>query len=246
MNRPTRSIKIYVREKDKPVQIKLPKSLFTLFATAQLVFGLNFGFVDSSSKKIKNVVSIITIFMACVMLLIQVNFLVATGLQCWTIYFVVDYMSPSITLFFSKYSVSEFLSFIAMTPRNQIRDATISKLGAISWMYMTSICVMEIVTIFVFCLEQSITSSITLLIIFSAQIPWLGLNFIPVANCLTFYLIFVRMRNLKEELDRREINANQLHVTYKAIADSFEKLRKSYDIIVSSASKLDFVRYLPQ
>lgn len=226
MNRAINSIKIHVRENNTTrIQMQLPESLIYLFSIAQLCFGLNFGFVNPSSKRLKHYVNFTMMFMAFVIITFHILCSYMTD-TLWTIYFLTHYLTSFIVLLFSTRTLYQFLTDMMVIMGDQPRDSTVTNLGAIAWFYMTFLFATKTACLII------ILSTVCLGILI--EITWLALDCISVANFILFYVVFIAMRNLKKELVAKKIDMEHFCTSYKAIADSFEKFRSSYDAVVSS------------
>lgn len=226
MNRPSKPIKINVREKNTPAQRKLPKSIVSFFSAAQLSFGLNHGFIKPTSKKYKYALNFLMIFVAFVIPIIQLLYFKGIKML-WAIIFIIYYLPNLIILFFSTSTLCEFLTDMMIMLEVEFKDSSVNNVGPVAWLYITLLFLMKLVHFLL------VSSSF---INFILEIAFIALDITPIAKFVVFYLVSVSITNLRIEVGR-EISAKRFYTTYKAIADMFEMFRTSYDAVVSIVLK---------
>ncbi|XP_063542707.1 uncharacterized protein LOC134751253 [Cydia strobilella] len=144
----------------------------------------------------------------------------------WKLISFVQYIPTFCILISMKFTVCEFLLDLTVA-----QDS--NRIGLVAWFYTLLMFSLKITGAMMYCALTTCTDRGKMFLQFFLHVPILALDVIPVVNSLVFYHIYTRMRNLKIKLSQRDITLKQLEIEYKALADSFDKFRGGYDVMVS-------------
>lgn len=177
---------------------KIPNSILTLFLILQLIYGLNFGFLDVFNKKLRRVCKIIYLFVCFYNGIILLSYVPVASSQ-WNIdeytssLFFVQYCGHNIVLYFAKYKVYNFISDIRKIDDGiQSKEQKIGLFACIvfgCW-FVLSIIIFPVVI----CTVKIKECSLQYIIIFIMyQAPTTGIDAIVlvqlIVNFYTYYVI---------------------------------------------------------
>lgn len=229
----TNTIEILVEDgKERKNKNEFPKSILALFLTAQLLFGIDFGFSSIFKKKHQSIVKRFTFFLSIVMIILIISPVVFDEVFYW--FNIIEYTSYYLLLNLTKYNAYHFINDMnKIYDLNQydkkfLRIVGVYYHGAEFFMKATFIVILyKLGNVSFFSLNN-----ITYTIIY--YVPCLGLDIIGIVQVVLMYYVNCSVRHLKALLGANDVNFKNIENYYINIAFCYDKIKTLYGRIVST------------
>lgn len=228
--------KIIINERHQ--MTKIPTSLKYYFVTSLVLFGYDYGFIMSIKKWLQGVVKCFVFFETIfyIFTFMGTTFICYTQIIAWTL--LIEYLLNTLVLKCTKYKTYDFI--VEMNKHTEI--------------FYKDRCFFYLITfinhIIVFVTKVSILISVrlfnsfTLLGDYDQIFPWayyianiipcLGVDTIAINQTITFYYLYMFVRNLKDQIKTSEVDINRAAQRYVNLADIYDKVGPLQSRLVSN------------
>lgn len=220
----------------------IPKCLVLLFLTIHFIWGFDFGFIKHLDKKTQKAAQIVTFLVniiAIAMLSLPARYIIENPGVVWQLLYLLQYIIDLFILNCTKYNLYDFLIDISVINfRNSQKSTTINWFCAIMMtIYLFGIQLIKYVIYL--CHYKNDISSIRSLLAVRYEIYGIWyycIDFVPFAQIVIYYYIYISLRNIKDYVCEVNVNMNNIVEQYEDIADCYDKIMPLYDNIVSIES----------
>lgn len=221
----------------KPIRSKkIPNTMVTLFLGLQLIYGLNFGFIDILNKKKRTLCKCVSYIMTVVVTtLIILPFWLGIELDMvlfFHIVAIIQYVSHVIFLHFTKYKVLNFIKDMRIIREDRcLNDKCI---GWVACLCLALTCVLKYVAAFYSCVVfrlSCVNDNVVAYMLYIASTS--GLDAMYLVQIIIYYYIYNSVKYLKRLADDRRSDLNVIKAHFVFMADCCDKVETLYGNLVS-------------
>lgn len=206
-----------------------------------VLFGLNFGFFDSSNNKlrVKNCILFSSLSTCVCVITLNVYYFRAIEIAWFNIYYATEQIFYILIFYRTKYTMSNFFRTLINIDtklnepinktkfENRYLNITLwviigKAIVFVGWCYVCEIY------------QGPIWASTVYFIL------WICHDFIAVTNSLVFFSVYLRLKSLSCQLETASTGYESFNKIYKSIVDAAESIKNSFDAFVSSAKVIGF------
>lgn len=215
---------------------KISNTIVTLFVGLELIYGFNFGFIDTLNKKLRPWCRCISNFMTLVVtIFIVLPFWFGFDdnlILFFNIFTIIPHIGHSIFLHVNKYKLYNFIKDIRIIAEDVCSSER--RIGWIAYLCLFLTCIFKFVACLYACFISRYScakGNTTVFMLYVASS--MGLDVMYIVQITIYFYIYNTVKHLKRLINDESPDLNTVRKHYVFIADCSDKIETLYGNLVS-------------